>query len=416
MSVELSIFKVFCLDRDKHLLHKHHVADQRAMERDVKLLFTLLDMYYEENDDEGSIDKETVLNFHELRYPNAKNRRDIETLTNEAFSLEVNPKIVDQFLDQLHEKYAANEIINKLLPVIEGDKYGVLPQVKEEVEEFIDTMNFPPAENEVPVPCEKSIAEILQEEVIDPGLTWRLPQLTNIIGGVRPATLGLIYAYVDTGKTSFHLDNVACWAEQLTGNQTIAICGNEERAERLKLRLAQAFLKINRKYMEQVGAADIMLKRLEGTAFDRVKIFDEILTGEQVKYVLKTYEPSILVVDQATDVDIKTKRKADGVEYLKQLFKWYRRLANQYECGIVGVSQGVGDAENTKWLKLSDIYGSRIAIQGALDYAIGIGRKIDDIVLEDLRYLNIPKNKLHGGEGGKLTVHFTKQTCVWEEA
>ena len=284
------------------------------------------------------------------------------------------------------------------------------------MEDFIDTMHHPPAEAAVPVPCEKSIVEIIKEEVLEPGILWRLPQLNNIIGGVRPSTLGLIYAYVDAGKTSFHLDNVAHWSTQLTDNQNICICGNEEKAERLKLRLAQAFLKVNRKWLEIPANGEEALRLLKGTGFDRIHVFDEIVAGEQVRYILKNYHPSIMVVDQATDVDIRTKRKADGVEYMKQLFKWYRRLANQYGCGIVGVSQGVGDAENTKWLKLSDIYGSRIAIQGALDYAIGIGRKVDDIVLEDQRYINIPKNKLHGGEGGKLTVNFTKTQCLWEEA
>jgi len=155
---------------------------------------------------------------------------------------------------------------------------------------------------------------------------------------------------------------------------------------------------------------------LSQTNFDSVHFFDDIVAGDQVKYILKTYKPRILIVDQATDVDIKTKRRADGVEYMKQLFKWYRRLANEFACAIVGVSQGVGDAENTKWLKLSDIYGSRVAIQGALDYALGIGRKVDDPAVENQRYINIPKNKLNGGEGGKLTTNFTKQTCYWKEA
>ena len=122
------------------------------------------------------------------------------------------------------------------------------------------------------------------------------------------------------------------------------------------------------------------------------------------------------MIDQATDVNIDTMRRAEGVEYQKQLFKWYRRLANIYECAIIGVSQGVGDAENTKWLKLSDIYGSRVAIQGALDYAIGIGRKTDDMALENIRYINIPKNKLFDGGSGHLTMKFTKQTCLWEPA
>ena len=34
---------------------------------------------------------------------------------------------------------------------------------------------------------------------------------------------------------------------------------------------------------------------------------------------------------------------------------------------------------------------------------------------EDLRFINIPKNKLHDGEGGKFIVNFHRQTCLWKE-
>jgi hypothetical protein len=147
-----------------------------------------------------------------------------------------------------------------------------------------------------------------------------------------------------------------------------------------------------------------------------VLVFDEITSGDQIKYIIKEYHPTILFVDQATDVEVDTRFKpGNQVEYLKQLFKWYRRLANKNDCAIVGVSQGVGEAENKKWLKLSDIYGSRVAIQGALDYAIGIGRKVDDASLEDMRYLHISKNKLNDGSAGKFVTDFNRTICRWEE-
>jgi hypothetical protein len=90
-------------------------------------------------------------------------------------------------------------------------------------------------------------------------------------------------------------------------------------------------------------------------------------------------------------------------------------LAGTYNCAIIGVAQGVGDAERTKWLKLSDIYGSRVAIQGALDYALGIGRILDDPAQEDLRFINVPKNKLHDGHGAKFTTHFQRTICRFQE-
>ena len=414
MSIELSIFKVFCDSREQHLLHKAHIEGLDNLEKDLKVLFKMLDMYYEEYADQDSVSKDTLLDYYELKYPKSKAKDDIETILTNAHEIDLQDGMTKDFLDQLHEKYVATELVNKLLPVIEGEKYGVLADLGDRIDSYIDDMHNPPDSLVVPVPCSLGIKDLIAQEIHAPGIPWRLPYITQKIGGLRPSTLGLIYAFVDSGKTSFCLDNVAAWSDHLEQGEVIAYAGNEESKERLKLRAAQAFLK---QYVGWIGEhEDEVEMLLSQTNFDSVHFFDDIVAGDQVKYILKTYRPRVLIVDQATDVDIKTKRRADGVEYMKQLFKWYRRLANEFACAIVGVSQGVGDAENTKWLKLSDIYGSRVAIQGALDYALGIGRKVDDPAVENQRYINIPKNKLNGGEGGKLTTNFTKQTCYWKEA
>jgi hypothetical protein len=414
MSVELSIFKVFCQDREKHLAHKGHVEGLNNLEKELKTLFNLLTTYYDEYEGEDSVSPGILLDYYELKFPKSKGKDDITTIVTNAFDIELNEDMVDGFLDQLNEKYVATTLVNKLMPVLEGEKYGIVAGLAGNIDNYIELMHNPPDNLAVPEPCELGIRELIKKEIHEPGIPWRLPYLTHKVGGLRPATLGLIFAFVDSGKTSFCLDNVAAWSDYLEEGETICYAGNEEAAGRLKLRGAQAWLKQRVDWLrDNEREAEVMLSR---TKFNSVKFFDDIVSGDQVKYILKTYRPRVLVVDQATDVDIHTKRKADGVEYLKQLFKWYRRLANEYQCAIVGVSQGVGDAENTKWLKLSDIYGSRVAIQGALDYAIGIGRKVDDAAAENQRYINIPKNKLNGGEGGKVTTNFVKQLCLWKEA
>lgn len=414
MSVELSIFKVFCADRGKHLLHRGHVDGLNNLEKELKVMFKLLDTYYTEYEGEESVSRERLLDYYELKFPKDKGKDDIETIVSNAFEIDIHEDMIDGFLDQLNEKYVATALVNKLMPVLEGEKYGVVAELGNSINDYIDDMHNPPDTVAVPEPCEMGIKDLIAQEIHEPGIPWRLPYITNKVGGIRPATLGLIYAFVDSGKTSFCLDNVAAWSDHLVDDEVICYAGNEESKERLKLRAAQAFLK---QRVDWIGHnEDEVEMLLSQTKFNSVKFFDDIVAGDQVRYILKTYRPRILVVDQATDVDIKTKRRADGVEYMKQLFKWYRRSANEYNCGIVGVSQGVGDAENTKWLKLSDIYGSRVAIQGALDYAIGIGRKVDDPAVENQRYINIPKNKLNGGEGGKVTTNFIKQVCSWREA
>jgi len=226
--------------------------------------------------------------------------------------------------------------------------------------------------------------------------------------------LGLVYAFVDSGKTSFAMACTARWAEQLhETDEYIAYCGNEEAVERLRLRLVQAITGWTRGQIREDGKKANQLAIAGG--LNNIKLFGNITTGKQIEYVLKEYKPYCLVIDQAPNVEIKTKKTQEGVAYLETLFKWYRKLCNIYDVGIMGVAQGTGEAEDTKYLKLSDIYGARVAIQGALDWAVGIGRKVNDPVDENMRYFNVPKNKLADGDGGRFAIEFDKYRCKYGE-
>lgn len=416
MSVELRIIKGFCDDRDLEMTHYPYIESINNMEREVKHLFQLVHQYYKEHES-SSIDKDELAQWYELKNPSSKNHKMYMELINESFSTKITPELMNEVLDQVIEKHHATMIITKLLPVMEGDKYGVLDSVSADINNYIDLLHNPPDSLVVPEPCLMSLEDMVEQEIDDKGIPWHLPEITRIVGGVRDKTLGLIYAFVDSGKTSFSLASASSFCEYLWQNggrdERICYLGNEESAQRLRLRFIQACTNWTRTQIKDDMAT--ATARAVDSGLDLMYIFDEIVHGEQVRYVLDEYKPRILFVDQATDIDIETKRKSDGVEYQKQLFKYYRKLASKYDCAIIGVSQGVGDAENTKWLKLSDIYGSRVAIQGALDYGIGIGRIIKDPSKEDFRYIHVPKNKLNDGEGGKVTTYFSKQICHWEE-
>lgn len=411
-SVELSIIKLFCDSREIESTHFGYIKVVGNMEKEIKLIFNLIDAYYKDYED-SNITKDDLISYYEIKYPKAKERNMHLDLIASAFALEVSSDLVKLSLDQLVEKHTVTTIVNKLIPVMEGEKYGVLESVRGDIDTFIDLLHNPPDSLVVPEPCRMTTQELIEQEIMDEGIPWHIRSVTNIVNGIRRKTLGLIYAFVDSGKTSFSFGACASFAQHLTDAENICYAGNEEDAPRMRLRFIQALLHKTRGQIACDGdEADRMAIE---AGLNRVNIFDSITTGEQIQYIIKEYQPTILFIDQATDIEIDTKRKREGVDYLKALFKWYRRLANKHDIAVVGVSQGVGLAENTQWLKLSDIYGSRVAIQGALDYAIGIGRKIDDPVSEDLRFINIPKNKLHDGEGGKFVVNFSKQQCLWEE-
>jgi hypothetical protein len=412
MSVELSLLKLFCDSRADETTNYGYVKSLDNLERELKLLFNLVHSYYEEYEHDN-ISQTELLSYYDLKYPAAKDKAMHLDLIKETFVIEVSSDLMKAHIDQLMEKHEATRMLNKVLPVVEGEKYGVLADLRTDLDDFVGRMHNPPESMVVPVPCELSIEELVQQEIDDSGLSWHLDELTDIIGGCRKKTLGLIYAFVDSGKTSFSMASVAAFARQLADTEdVICYCGNEESAARLRLRLVQAMCGWNRKQVrERPKRAE---EKAREAGIGNVKIFDNITTTTQVEYVLGQYAPHIAYIDQATNIDLEGRKKEEGVQKLESLFRWFRKLAGLHDLALIGVAQAVGEAEDTKYLKLSDIYGSRVSIQGALDYAVGIGRKANNPIDDDLRYLNVPKNKLHDGDGGRMTLMFDKYVCRWE--
>jgi len=127
-----------------------------------------------------------------------------------------------------------------------------------------------------------------------------------------------------------------------------------------------------------------------------------------------------LFIDQGTKVHLeggsgRSLVDSSEVSQLQFLFNFYREAAKEHDTAIVILAQATGEAENKRWLKLSDMYGSRVSIQGELDYAIGIGRIVDDPTKENMRFIHVSKNKLMDGSPCKFSTHFIKEKCEWRE-
>jgi hypothetical protein len=411
MSVELGLLKLFCANRDNEAVNYGYIDSLNNMERELSLLFNLVHNYYKEFD-KDSISHEELVAYYDLKYPMAKEKALHLELMAEAFASHVTDDLMKKHIDHLMEKHEAAQLVNKMIPVMEGEKYDILPAIRTDIDNFVDRMHNPPDDMAVPLPCELDVEELAAQEISDGGVPWHLPELTEIIGGCKRQTLGLIYAFVDSGKTSFGMAACASFAEYLKETEDIiCYCGNEEAAHRIRMRLVGAMCGwTKRQVLERPKRAN---KIAEEGGLSRVKIFDNITSTTQIEVIIGQYRPHIMFVDQATNVEMGGRRE-EGVQKLESLFRWFRKTATAHDIGLIGVAQAVGEAEDTKYLKLSDIYGSRVSIQGALDWACGIGRKVNNPIDDDLRYLNIPKNKLHDGEGGRMTVHFNKYISGWE--
>jgi hypothetical protein len=369
----------------------------------------LIDNYYSSYKDRPSIKKDELTNYYTLKYPKSKDTQLYYSLIESMYNITINNKlVVTDLIEQLIEQYSANMIVDKLLPVLEGQKYGIVHTVADDVDIYLKKLREPPEELKELEPCDTKLAELVQQDRID-GLLWPHPKLNQSVGGLKGGRNGLIYAFVDSGKTSFGIQACGNFLIQINHDPDACIvyAGNEESADRVKFRLAQAMMGHAGRWFhhpQNLRAAQIELSKHK---FNQIKIFDGINHIKQIERLLDNHEPKIMFIDQGTKVAVPGHVTGE-VGTGQILFGQYRDLAREFECDIISLAQAAAVAENKEWLTVADLYGSKVAIPGELDYMIGIGRKISDDTKLDIRYFNVPKNK---GPTIRYMAHFDEPRC-----
>lgn len=238
------------------------------------------------------------------------------------------------------------------------------------------------------------------------GVRWRLRLLNDNIGPLRKGDFGIIAAYVDTGKTSFICSELTHIAFQLEPGQTAIYFNNEGSGDRIQRRLWSTALDVPvRDILNDIPYYEHLYTEAIG-GIDRIKVINA--AGKHIKDIeklCKDLNPGFIVFDQLDHIAGFEKR-ASGASYerYKYLYQWARELASQY-CPIWAVSQcdrsvmkGSVDEDprGQQYIGMHQLDGSKIGKQSAADYIVTIG---SDLVHENIRYLNIPKNKLHGKKG-----------------
>lgn len=411
MSNELQILAAFCKDREMYELYFEYMSGVKNLEREIKMMLSIVHHYYTEFK-EDSISRENFMTYYELMYPGQRDRDLHLDLIHQIYLLKVNKDLITKILENIIERHVSSRILNKLIPIVEGTDNGKLVEVYQDIEEYIRKLKNPPKALLKLQPCKMSIAELIDTEINYEGLHWHLPVLDDLIGRAKRKKLGLVYAFVDSGKSSFCIAACVNFARQLIDkeDQCIVYAGNEEGAPGLSLRMTQCMLGITKDQL--LADPDKAEKDRTANGFHQIHLYDSVYTLNDVVYLLEEHRPRVMFVDQAVKVEGDSTDKE--MKAIQKLFNAYREMAKTYDTTIIGVAQGRGECEDKKYLNLSDIYGSRVAIQGELDWAIGIGRVVSDPVYENQRYINIPKNK--EGENAKFVTTFDRHLCVWKEA
>lgn len=385
------------------------------LELETKNFLKTISEYFAENPDVEHLSVENLMTFFAVKHPILKKRTVYQTYLTRLGETQIDEKVLEENLNHFLEKYFASEIVVKLTEVLDGEKFEVLDEIQSMLNEFEDN-KIKLNKDEDSLFVKSDLNSLLEEEVYAPGLRWRLSCLNESVGELRGGSLGHVFARVDTGKTSFIVSEMSFMASQLKDDEVILWCNNEEKGKRVLFRIYQSVLKCSKDDLKTyTNNAEEEFEKLGGK---RIKIYDEaVIRVEDIEQLLKEYNVRVLVIDQGDKVRFTGDKDMSTVDRLKALYGKFRELAKTYNCDVLAVGQASASGEGKKWLAQSDMDNSKTGKPGELDYAIGIGKTVDDIDSPtcSLRYISLCKNKMNNGVHGKYEVVFNASCALYTD-
>ena len=265
---------------------------------------------------------------------------------------------------------------NTILSIIEKHKYG-LPAEK------IDAVT-------------NDIGELIEKLNVVSKWQFNLTVLKNNISGIGPGNLMIVFARPEVGKSAFWVSLVSApngFAEQ--GAKVHAFI-NEEPAVRTQMRAISCFTGYNK---EQI------IDDIDKVHEDWIKIKDNIKMIDTVDWSLddidshcEKHKPDIIVIDQLDKVNVKgTFARTD--EKLRAVYTGAREIAKRRDCVVIAISQASADAHNRDHISFDMMENSKTGKAAEADLIIGIGNRTSNDPTNNMRILNISKNKITGWHG-----------------
>lgn len=245
------------------------------------------------------------------------------------------------------------------------------------------------------------IEDLLQDEFDDTGVAWRLDCLNKSMRRLRPGDFGIVAGRPDKGKTSFIASETTFMAPQLPPDRNILWLNNEGPGRRIIPRLYQAALNYSMQELIQHSNAKTLVpayREAIGGRLDKFRVHDiHGWNNGQVERVIEESNPGIIVYDMIDNV------KGFGSEartdlQLEAMYQWARERSVKYDCIGIATSQISNEGDGLQFPTLGMLKDSKTGKQGACDFQLMIGAS-NDPVLQNSRYIGLPKNKLRRPDG-----------------
>ena len=299
-------------------------------------------------------------------------------------------EIADDIVKILGERDVAQRIAVEATEIFNGKPadFNIITRLVEEHKKGLPTERLDAVTND--------IGELIEELNITSKWKFNLMRLKENIGGVGPGNLMIAFARPETGKTAFWVSLVAGpngFAEQ--GAKVHAFI-NEEPAVRTQMRAISCFTGLNK---EQV-TNDISTAHMEWSKIkNNIKMIDTVdWTMQDVDSHCEKHKPDIIIIDQLDKVNISgTFARTD--EKLRAIYTSAREIAKRRECVVSAISQASADAHNRDHISFDMMENSKTGKAAEADLIIGIGNRSSNDPTNNMRILNVSKNKITGWHG-----------------
>lgn len=382
--------------------------------REVKLLYHSLELlhtkYPGQNKTVADLEIMVSMAYPQMREPE---KEAIHALCSVIESSEVSDALLVDMVKQVQIRAEAHTLAIQSLEVAEGrrsvdDLQHIFKRLSDGSAEGLaldDAKNF----------VTDDIYELEKHTIMGPGLHWRLDCLNQSLGPIRVGDFGFVFARPESGKTTFLADQCTYFANQ--SEQPIVWFNNEEQGQKVRLRTYQAALGLRSD--ELWTQKEETLKKYREITKGNLKIYDDAtIHRNDVERVVDKLKPSLIVFDQIDKLKGFDADRPDIV--FGKIYQWARELAKN-RCAVIGTCQAGGTGEGVRWLTMSHVAEAHTSKQAEADWILGIG-KSNEVNTEDVRFLNISKNKLLGDKDtdpalrhGRFEVFIKPQIARYED-
>lgn len=244
------------------------------------------------------------------------------------------------------------------------------------------------------------ITTLLQEDLNDDGVAWRLSCLNAAMRKLRPGDFGIIAGRPDKGKTTFISSEVTYMAGQLPEDKNVIWLNNEGPGRRIVPRLYQSALGLSVRDLGAIapsGKAEEDYIRVVGRR-DRIRVIDiHGKTNGQVEMILEDNNPGIIVYDMIDNISgFGDAARTDLA--LERMYQWARERSVKFDAIGFATSQISNDGDGLMYPTMGMLKDSKTGKQGACDFQLMIGAS-NDAAFANSRFISLPKNKMRKPDG-----------------